>query len=99
MNHAKEYLLLAPSALDRPDVENRVANLQEELRKNPREMADPSACRDIYNWAQVEQEKARKTRDPERRQTMLEILIASQRGDCGKASTAAAAYKGRYGDR
>lgn len=97
MNHAREYLKLAPSALDRGDVENRIVNLQDELRRNPREVADPSACRDLYNWAQVEQEQARKSRDAERRQKMLEILIASQKGDCGKAGAAADAYKRSYG--
>ena len=99
MNHAREYLKLAPTALDRGDVENRITNLQDELRRNPREVADPTACRDIYNWAQVEQEQARKARDPERRQKMLEILIASQKGDCGKANAAADAYKRSYGGR
>jgi Mg-chelatase subunit ChlD len=97
MNHAREYLKLAPSALDRADVENRVTNLQDELRRNPREMADPTACRDLYNWAQAEQEKARRAHDADRRQKMLEILIASQKGDCGKAGTAADAYKRQYG--
>ena len=93
MTHAREYLKLAPSAFDRADVESRITNLQDELKRNPREMSDPTACRDVYDWAQIEQDRARKSRGAERRQKMLEILIASQKGDCVKARGLAEEYK------
>jgi hypothetical protein len=78
------------------DVEARIVNLQEDLRKNPREMSDPSACRDVYDWAQIEQERAKRTKDAVRRQQMLGILIAAQKGNCEKAKADAAVYRQRY---
>ena len=82
---------LAPNALDRGDVENRVTSMRQEVQKNPRAQYDPNSCREIYNWAQAEKEAAK--RDVLRRQTILEILIASQRGDCENARKLQEKYK------
>lgn len=96
MDHAKKYLSLAPSAADRADVEGRIANLADELKRNPRVQIDTASCRDVYDWAQVAQDAAKRTRDTARKQQMLEILIAAQKGECDKARAAAADYKNRY---
>jgi tetratricopeptide (TPR) repeat protein len=91
VKHAENYLRLAPDASDRADVEARIADMREELRTNPRAQYDPNSCREIYNWAQVEKEAAK--RDVARRQAILEILIASQRGDCETARKLQQNYK------
>lgn len=57
---------------------------------------DPAACRDIYFWAQSEREIAKRSKDVIRHQTILEILIVSQRGECEKVRALAATYKERY---
>jgi Mg-chelatase subunit ChlD len=93
VNYANNYLKLAPSALDRADVEARVAEIQKELERNPRAVFDPSSCRDVYAWAQAEQDAARRARDVARRQAMLEIIIAAQRGECEKARQLAAGHR------
>lgn len=95
MNYANNYLKLAPNAIDRGDVETRIANLQEELRKNPRTMYDPSSCREVLSWAQAEQEVAKRTKDVARRQAVLEVLIAAQKGDCENARKLQASYQQR----
>jgi hypothetical protein len=60
------------------------------------ETLNPAACQDIYVWADMEQPKARRSRNAGRRQLLLDILIASQKGDCARARTQAAAYKSAY---
>jgi uncharacterized protein YPO0396 len=94
IKHAENYLKLAPNALDRGDVENRVASMRQEVQRNPRAQYDSNSCRDIYNWAQIEKESAKK--DVGRRQAVLEILISSQRGDCETARKQQEAYKQRF---
>ena len=96
MNHANNYLRLAPGAVDRADVENRIGQIQQELQKNPRTVFDTSGCRDVLSWAQTERDAARRSGNAARVQAALEILIAAQRGDCDKARPLVDAYKGRY---
>lgn len=96
VNYANNYLKLAPSAPDRADVETRVSEIQQELQRNPRMMVDPSSCSDVHSWAQAEQSAAKRARDVARRQAVLEILIATQRGECEKARQLAVGYKQRY---
>ncbi len=96
LNHANNYLRLAPGAVDRADVENRIGQIQQELQMNPRTVIDTSGCRDIVTWAQAERDAARRSGNAARVQASLEILIAAQRGDCEKARPLADAYKGRY---
>ncbi|HEX4950460.1 MAG TPA: VWA domain-containing protein, partial [Blastocatellia bacterium] len=97
MKHANNYLQLAPSAIDRADVENRIAQMQKELQANPRVVMDSSGCRDVISWAQAEQDVAKRNRDVARRQAVLEVLIAAQRGECENARKAQASYKQRFG--
>ncbi len=96
IEHAQSYLKFAPDALDRGDVETRIANLEDELKRNPRARFDPSACRDVYVWAQAELEAVKRLKDVGRRQAVMEIMITAQRGDCEKARQLQAVYKGRY---
>jgi Mg-chelatase subunit ChlD len=96
LNHANNYLRLAPSAVDRADVENRIGQIQQELQRNPRIIMDSSGCRDILTWSQAEKEAARRSKDAGRIQAILDILISSQRGHCDKARAQADSYKGRY---
>lgn len=96
MNHANNYLKLAPTAVDRADVENRIAEIQKELQANPRVVMDSSGCRDVLSWAQAEQDTAKRGRDVARRQAVLEVLIAAQRGECEKAKSLQASYKQRF---
>jgi Mg-chelatase subunit ChlD len=96
LTHANNYLRLAPMAVDRGDVELRVANIREELRKNPRTQLDPNACRDVYVWAQGQQEAARKSGNVTRRQAVIELLIAAQKGDCEAARRLQTAYREKY---
>ncbi len=96
MNHANNYLKLAPGAVDRADVENRLAEIQKELQTNPRVVMDSSGCRDVLAWAQAEQDAAKRGRDVARRQAVLEVLIAAQRGECEKARSLQAGYRQRF---
>lgn len=96
VKHANNYLQLAPTAIDRVDVENRIAQMQKELQANPRVMMDSSGCRDVLGWAQSEQDIAKRGRDVARRQAVLEVLIAAQRGECEKAKALQASYKQRF---
>lgn len=96
LNHANNYLKLAPMAVDRGDVETRIANLQEELRKNPRTQLDPASCQDMYTWAQGQREPARKSGNVARRQAIIELLIAAQKGDCDNARKLQASYREKY---
>jgi Mg-chelatase subunit ChlD len=96
MNHANNYLKLAPQAIDRTDVENRITEMQKELQRNPRVVMDSSGCRDVLAWAQTEQDAAKRGRDVARRQGVLEILIAAQRGECEKARSLQAGYRQRF---
>ncbi|MFC2172235.1 VWA domain-containing protein [Acidobacteriota bacterium] len=94
VDHAQKYLDLAPAAFDSVDVKNRIHNLQDELKRNPRVVLDPAGCRDVYIWANREKKQAKK--NPTRRQAILEISIAAQRGDCEKARNLAQKYKQAY---
>ncbi|MEW6210050.1 MAG: vWA domain-containing protein, partial [Acidobacteriota bacterium] len=96
IEHAQSYLKFAPDALDRSDVEARIASLEDELRRNPRSRFDPAACRDVYVWAQAELEAVKRLKDVGRRQAVMEIMITAQRGDCERARQLQAVYKGRY---
>lgn len=64
--------------------------------RNPQVQFDPSACRDLYFWAQTERETAKRSKNVGRHQAVLEISILSQRGECEKARTLAESYKERY---
>ncbi len=98
MNHANNYLKLAPGAIDRADVENRIGEIKKELQLNPRVVMDSSGCRDVLAWAQAEQDVAKRGRDVARRQAVLEVLIAAQRGECENARKLQAGYKQRFGN-
>ncbi len=98
MNHANNYLRLAPGAIDRADVENRIGEIQKELQLNPRVVMDASGCRDVLSWAQAEQDAAKRGRDVARRQSVLEVLIAAQRGECENARKLQTGYKQRFGN-
>lgn len=58
---------------------------------------NPGACPDIFYWAQTEQDAAKRSRNAVRRQSLFDILIASQRGECERARKEATAYKVAYG--
>ncbi len=98
LKHAENYLRLAPISDDRAEVEARMADLREDLQRNPRVIADSSGCRDVLAWAQAEQDVAKRGRDVARRQAVLEVLIAAQRGDCANARTLQTGYKQRFGN-
>ncbi len=98
MKHANNYLKLAPGAVDRADVENRIGEIQKELQLNPRVVMDSSGCRDVLAWAQTEQDVAKRGRDVARRQAVLEVLIAAQRGECENARKLQVGYKQRFGN-
>lgn len=67
-----------------------------DMARNPQVQFDPSACRDLYFWAQTEKDIAKRSKNTTRHQAILEILILSQRGECEKAQSLAASYKERY---
>jgi len=96
IKHAQNYLSLAPNALDRGDIEARIAQMQKDVQENPRAQYDPNSCRDVYNWALGEREAAKRSGNPARLQTVLEIQIAAQRGDCDKARSSQESYKQRF---
>ncbi|MBK9154132.1 MAG: hypothetical protein IPM25_07935 [Chloracidobacterium sp.] len=96
VDHARNYLRLAPGAIDRQDVENRIREMEDELRRNPRTVMDAGGCGDVHTWAQRERAIAVRSKDRERVQAILGILISSQRGECDKARPLADAYKSRY---
>jgi hypothetical protein len=50
----------------------------------------------VLAWAQTEQDAAKRGRDVARRQGVLEILIAAQRGECEKARSLQAGYRQRF---
>jgi Mg-chelatase subunit ChlD len=93
---AENYLRLAPNALDRADVEGRIEQMRKEAQQNPRAEYDPAACRDVYNWALIEREAAKRAGNPARLQTVLEIQIAAQRGDCAKARQMQERYRQQF---
>lgn len=64
--------------------------------RNPQVQYDPSACRELYFWAQTERDAAKRSKNTARHQAILEILILSQRGECEKAQSLALSYKERY---
>jgi hypothetical protein len=64
--------------------------------RNPQVQFDPSACRDLYFWAQGEREVAKRSKNVGRHQAILEILILSQRGECEKARSLVTGYKEHY---
>jgi hypothetical protein len=59
---------------------------------------NPNACQDIYYWAQREHDSARRGRNAERRQAILDVMITAQKGDCRRAQELAGAYKKAYGE-
>jgi len=67
-----------------------------EKARNPLVQFDPASCRDLYYWAQAEQDVAKRSKNVSRRQAILEISILSQRGECEKARSLAATYKERF---
>ncbi|MBK9215927.1 MAG: hypothetical protein IPM59_10070 [Chloracidobacterium sp.] len=64
--------------------------------RNPKVQFDPSACRDVYTWAQTERDAAKRSKNLGRFQSILEIAVLAQRGECGKARPMADDYKTRY---
>ena len=94
VKHAQNYLNLAPNALDRGDIQNRIAELQKTLQENTYVERHQTGCFDIANWARLEEAAAKS--DAARRPAILEIRTAAQRGDCDKARALETAYKQRY---
>lgn len=66
------------------------------LARNPTVQFDPAACKDIYFWALTERDVAKKARNPGRHQSILEISILAQRGECEKARQMSEMYKNQY---
>lgn len=64
--------------------------------RNPQVQFDPTACRDLYFWAQTERDVAKRSKDVTRHQAILEISILSQRGECEKARLLTTNYKQQY---
>jgi hypothetical protein len=64
--------------------------------RNPQVQFDPAACRELYVWALTERDAAKRSKNVGRHQAILEISILAQRGECEKAQTLAADYRGRY---
>jgi hypothetical protein len=67
-----------------------------EKARNPTVQFDPNECRDVFTWAQAERDAAKRSKNVGRFQTILEIAILAQRGDCEKARRLAGDYKTRY---
>jgi hypothetical protein len=57
---------------------------------------NPNACRDLFSWAQAEEQAARKAKAVTRRQKAMDIAITAQQGDCAKAATLAETYRKTY---
>jgi Mg-chelatase subunit ChlD len=94
VKHAQNYLNLSPNALDRGDIQNRIAELQKTLQENTYVERNQTGCLDIANWARAEEAAAKS--DAARRLAVLELRSAAQRGDCDKARTLQNAYRQRY---
>lgn len=58
---------------------------------------DPSACYDLFLWADAQESLSRRGNQVVRRQKAMEIRLAAQSGDCGRARQLADAYKKQYG--
>ena len=97
LEHARGYLQHSPAAADRVEVQERIATMEDELRRNPRVAFDPDQCRGISSWARKAQRAAKKSKSRARRQSIMKILIAAQGGDCQEAEKLAATYKQSYG--
>ena len=67
-----------------------------EQARNPTMQYDPAACRDLYSWAQVERDAAKRSKNVVRHEAILEIQIMAQRGDCAKARELTSKYKTAY---
>ena len=57
---------------------------------------DHLACYDLYLWSDAEAETARRARQIPRRQLAMNIRIAAQSGDCGRARSLTDAYKKQF---
>ena len=79
--------------LSRELYEQRVQGMQDAEKRT---LLKPAECRDLYDWAQSEQELAKKAKNPERLRVILEIRVLSQRGECGKARSLATEYRKRW---
>lgn len=64
--------------------------------RNPKVQFDPAACRDVFNWAKAERDAAKRSKNVGRFQSILEIAVVAQRGECDKARPMADDYKNRY---
>lgn len=82
LTHAKQYLVLAPNAFDAGAVRERIGQLEEEQRQNPRALYTPNDCGALYRWAQQE---SRRTRDAAAKAKVYQIMTTAQRGDCAAA--------------
>ena len=58
---------------------------------------DPSACYDLFLWADAQESLSRRGNQVVRRQKAMEIRLAAQSGDCSRARQLADAYKKQYG--
>ncbi len=96
IQHAERYLALAPSSFDQGEVQARISSMRQELTRNPREMLDPTACRDVYSWARSMQDQTRKSKNPAQKVLLFNILIGAQKGDCENARADQQKYKSLY---
>jgi len=96
IDHAQRYLNLAPNAFDRGVVTARIESMRQELARNPRELLDPGACRDVYQWAKSTGEAAKKSKNPAQKALLFNILIAAQKGDCANAREQQRKYMATY---
>jgi hypothetical protein len=58
--------------------------------------SDPSACADLYMAASDENRAVRRLNNVARRQAILAVMIAAQKGDCAKARQLLDAYRKTY---
>lgn len=57
---------------------------------------NPSSCADLYSESAAENRAARDSKNAARRQAILAVMIAAQKGDCATARTQFDSYKRQY---
>lgn len=94
LNHAQQYLKLAPNAFDAGSVRERVTQLEAEQAANPRAIYTPNDCSALYRWAQREVRAA--GGEAARRAAVYAIMTTAQRGECPAAEKAYEDYVTKY---
>jgi hypothetical protein len=57
---------------------------------------NPNSCRDVYTASSAESRQARDSKNAARRQEILAVMIAAQKGDCVSARSLFDAYQQKY---